>query len=285
METNWTRWVIPLIIGVVLVLVFIFWAWGQIQNLPIGYEVNSEKTRLLRYLTCSYAMCAQPCNDPKVMALPLEIESGVTKLGCYDKCKELANLKGKSESEHLCGNDYKLELTLNSPVTYRGDYHVCVFPCLSDSYNRLETDAYKYNWGSKVLDHNEYCFSKKNEKITLGGYNYDRGCVHAIVPPDNIGLCEGVLMKSGSCEWSDKSDALFDKDKAVQNCALNTGHIWIGPDLESQCFPFENNKYLANCTFDEGQTIYIWTGEDTEDVAVLGKFYCPELILCSNPTP
>jgi hypothetical protein len=211
------------------------------------------------------------------MEIPLEIESGITKLGCYDKCKELANLNGKAESEHLCGNDYKLEFTFNSPVTYKGDYY---------EYMTLATDASRYNWKGRILGHdiNERCFSLKNDNVILDKHGYDRGCRGESTPPTDKGLCEGVLMRSGSCDWADKSGNLDPRFKLEEDCALNTGHIWISPNLESNCVPFENNnRYLANCTFDTGITINIWTKEDTIDVPFVGKFYCPELLVC-EPT-
>jgi len=264
MLSRYTRWVIPLIIALVLIAIFVHWAWGNMPDLPIGYESSSEKARFLRYLSCSYAICAQPCNSPEVMALKLEIEDGITVLGCHEKCKELANQMGKSESDHLCGEDYMLMFEFSSPVTYRGDYH---------EYKKLGTDASRYNWEGKILEHNERCFKLKREKVTLNEHEYDRGCERALFPPMNVGLCEGVLMRSGSCDRDESGD-----------CGLNTGHIWIGSDLESYCVPFNDNRYLANCTFDEENpgTVYIWTKEDTIDVLGIGKYYCPELIICSN---
>lgn len=275
---SWPRWVILLIIGVILIAWSVYWAWGQMQELPIGYESKGEKARFLRYLSCSYAMCAQSCNSPEVIALSLDMESGMTVLGCYDKCSEMASDAGVPTSEHLCGSGYKLEFEFQKKVIYFSDYPVQgSLPWITS----METDIMRYrNWHGKIQG-DDWCFDATGEDIYLDGFEVDSGCQYGWWGAS--GTCEGILRSGGGCV---KGQTLKSGEEDSQ---VGTGHIWIDPAITNLCELFNvqgtTENYYGNCTFPEAQKIYIWTGLDYYDYPfpLSGRVYCPELIICSSP--
>jgi len=279
-----TKVIIIIVLAVIAILFSTILIAKGLINVTVPISTYGEKNRFLKSLTCSYAMCARDGCDSVI--IDIGFLDKINDVSCYKVCNEWEKL---GFTGHKCGSGFKIQFVLDEKIQYNANYPTCVWPCLSDSYRRLDTDIsnFNYNWESKILAHNEFCFSNKNEKVMLDGYNYDRGCVRAIVPSDNIGLCEGILMRSSAfgvsgCGWGDKSGNLIPKDRASEDCALNTGHIWIGPNLEANCQSFENSRYFGNCTFSEQQKIDIWTEKDTIDVLGLGTYYCPELILCAG---
>ena len=278
----WNTTIVKFILAFIAIGVLLYFVITHLSILQPPLPLNAEEARFLRALTCSYAMCVKDSCDASIIAIGFLDKD--QKISCYTKCNESYNMYHEG---HKCGPNYKLEFTSEDEFTYNANYHICVPPCLSDSYRRLETDLSRHkNWEGTILGHNEYCFSKKNNQVTLGGFKYDRGCDPAIFPPDSFGLCEGVLMSSkawgvSTCDWGDRSSNSFPIDRTSEDCALNTGHIWIGPNLENSCSPFEEtNKYLSSCTFEKEQKMYVWTEKDSIDVVGIGTYYCPELILC-----
>jgi hypothetical protein len=245
---------------------------------------STEKARFLRTLTCAYAMCARERCDSSIIDVGfLDKEK---KISCYRICKEWED---KGHTGHKCGPEYNLTFVFDDTVTYKADYHKRVLSPIRFwiTWRRLDTDVTRENWEERILGHDERCFNEKNEKVTLGGYEYDRGCTRDIDPPDNVGLCEGVLqrMSGDECVPGDKSGNWIPADRFKEDCGLNTGHIWV--DSKINCGPFESGNYLMNCTFEEGQTIYIWAEIDLPlERPLLPPEYCfcPELVICSSPT-
>jgi hypothetical protein len=225
---------------------------------------STEKARFLRTLTCAYAMCARERCDSSIIDVGfLDKEK---KISCYRICKEWED---KGRTGHKCGPEYKLEFVFNSSVIYHADY-IVPHNCIIEKFTGIETDITRYEqWFYRI---NGDCDDDK------WFCDYSHGLCGEFV----AGECEGVLEKSnkpcerikpGTSDWT---------------CKACTGHLWVGPDLGNQCNELTGykgwlgNPLYANCTFNEGQTIYIWAELDVYDYWT-GKAYCPELIICSHP--
>lgn len=265
------RTVLMIIVVIAIAVAVVVFVKGLIfPDLPLP---ETEKTRFLRYLSCAYAMCAKGCGE-ETIGIWLDAEKG----GCKDVCD---GMMGDPDCEkvdgHPCGEGCYLEFNFSESVTYFANYPVWLQSGIGYAPWKMDTDTLRIkHWDKTILEHNyngDYCFGGTypfpDDRVTLDGREFARNCHHAIT-----GLCEGVLMRSGACDWG---------DRGAESNEYNTGHIWIGPAIESQCDPFENPMYLGNCSFNEDQTIYIWAKVDTITPAFMRTFYCPELIICKNP--
>jgi hypothetical protein len=257
-----------LLIGVIIVAIVILFSLilttkGLIDvNPPL--PVSPEKARFLRVLSCAYAMCVKETCDYSINDIGFLDKDN--EKGCGDKCKDFEEWQRQNNIPvgRKCGPDYKLEFVTEDEFTYHSDYHVS---------NRLETDVmrFSYKWTDQILGHDsKYCFGRELDEVTLGGHTYDKGCGDKLFV-GTVGLCEGVLMRSRNCDWGEGS----------AGNSRNTGHIWIGPGLDSQCLRFENDMYLASCKFDKTQTVDVWAKEDMVTLLGLGS-NCPEIIICSH---
>jgi len=130
MEASYTRWIAPLIACLIVVGIFIFWAWGQMQELPIVHEGTDEKARFMRYLSCAAAMCgawhqtdSDACESGEVISQPLEFEGEHLVKGCKELCEELrddAKSRGviSGPQEHYCGENFAFQFTFNDKVNF-----------------------------------------------------------------------------------------------------------------------------------------------------------------------
>jgi len=249
---------------------FIFYGYGSIfPEIPLP----EDKARLLRYLSCAYAICAKGCMNNDVIDILLDEGHG-----CYDHCSKIANERGISLDVQMCGKDFTLEFTFNRETALYSNT-----PKKRLGHLSMETDITKYlkgegpeiasKWYDYIKGAKAECFGEsvgiiyKQEEVTLDGRKYQVVCEHAgaIAGRYVKGLCEGMLRVGSSC--TSESTTSY----------TSTGHIWIDPDIvdpstDGQCDPFETNGYLGNCTFDGEQTIYIWSEADG---------HCPELVICS----
>jgi len=240
---------------------FIFYGYGSIfPEIPLP----EDKARLLRYLSCAYAMCANGCMTNEVIDILLDGGQG-----CYDHCSKIANERGVPLSSRICGKDSALTFIFNRETTLYSNTPKWMLTHLS-----METDITKYKkWYDKYQARVE-CFEEDGfgTTVKLDGRNYGVGCEYggAIAGKFIDGLCEGVLRISSDCSRVDTGPG------------RSTGHIWIDQNIVEQCDPFETSGYLGNCTFNGDQTIYIWTEEDIAYPLFEEKVYCPEVIICSN---
>ncbi|MDI6825807.1 MAG: hypothetical protein QMD36_01270 [Candidatus Aenigmarchaeota archaeon] len=229
---------------------------------------SKEKARFLRTLTCAYAMCARKGCDAVIIDIGF-LDKDQT-ISCYKKCKEFEN---RYHEEHKCGSNYKLEFTFEDNVVYHADY-ITMHDFIIEKFTGIETDITRYEQWFYTI--NSDCDDDKNF------CDYSHGVLGEFVS----GKCEGVLEKS------DKPCERIKPGTSDWTCKAGTGHIWVGPDLGNQCNELAGYKGLfggwfgnplyANCTFNEGQTIYVWAESDIWDNWPMGTYYCPELILCGS---
>jgi hypothetical protein len=237
-------------------------------NFTVPENVYGEQLRLLRTLTCSYAMCARSSCDSVI--IDIGFLDNIGNVSCYKVCNEWEK---KGFTGRKCGSGFKLEFAPNDNIVYRADYIMNHHPWTNDG---LESDASRYlqfYWYHKISDTS--CFDKDKSFYSC---KYD----HGVLGEYPEGKCEGVINKAsnpcqrpgGSGDWTAK---------------INTGHIWIGSDIISQgianCYDFSTAGYnglYANCTFNKEKPFYIWTEKDDISNWPWPSYYCPELILCAS---
>jgi len=262
---GWTLVVVVLLILCLIVVAVATLVFGEGLTQP-DLPLPEDKARFLRYLSCSYAMCAKGCDNAEVINIWLDGEKG----GCNDVCNDLKDSGScNGENGYLCGSDCYLEFVFGRDTILYSNK-----PKTTGSWRRtIETDVMRIkNWHDTILDDDD-CFGEYEGEVTLDGNNYKVGCKYgwALLFGNWInGLCEGMLRVGSGCESEDVYDGGYGK---------STGHIWIDPNIVDQCDSFETTGYLGNCTFDEGQKIYIWT--HTDQYWHTGQ-YCPEVIICST---
>ena len=280
--------VILIILFVVVIVIGAFvLSKGLVKHDVSYYLTNPDKKRFLRYLSCSYAMCAKGCNSPEVIDICLKEDVlGNCKLGCYDVCSKMAEEKGIPKETHMCGNEYALNFTFKSDVIYNSNYIVpgAWWWCS----NSIQNDLMKFGNRKIWFDNLEgACYSVGNT-IKLDNFDVDSGCGFDSLCNQWWGSCYGMLRGSGSCSKGSTS-------QMIGAAYVGTGHLWLDPALTSECKEFtldgEGDKYYRNCKFESGLNIYIWAEPDTytENPCWPGDctktIYCPELILCSSPSP
>jgi hypothetical protein len=265
------------VIGVVIVAVIAIcialylFAKGLINPQP-PIPTGSEKARFLRALTCSYAMCARDGCDSIIIDIgSLDKQNEVS---CYDICNawEKNGKKG-----YKCGSDFKIGFTFDDSVTYNADTQ----STWNLIYHGIETDItrYRQSYWYYYINNDAYCFSRSAGSLTTCAYE------HGPIGFFPEGKCEGVIENT-----TNDCQRLVAGENSLKE---NTGHIWVGPDINNnviaQCTELGINGLLDNplyakCTFNKGQSIYIWTEGDKKDEPWWngGVHYCPELILCSS---
>jgi hypothetical protein len=212
-------------------------------------------------------MCARESCDTTIVDIGSVDKEGET--SCHKACKDFEAWQSKNNLPvgRKCGPNYKLNFTTENGLTYKTNKAERSCWGLSTLHG-IETDVQRYQqWYYKI---NSNC----DHKSQFCEYS------HGLCGEFPEGFCEGILEKSpNSCERL--RPAKYD-----WSCMAGTGHIWIGPDLGVQCNEFSppeaglGTNLYQNCTFNRGQTIYVWTELDVWDEWT-SQHYCPELILCS----
>lgn len=226
---------------------------------------ETAKFRFLRALTCSYAICVKDnCNDPNIISIGF-LDKQHTE-SCWSVCDDF------KKQGHLCGPDYKIRFEFDDDVTYNANYEKSEYhnPIAGTSY-WMETDVMTYmKWFQNGIQSHTICFGGIG-RVTLNGREYQAGCTYTggQQNPWIDGLCEGTIR-------SIDGNTVSDGDPGT-----NTGYLWITPNIEKQCEPFETAGYFKKCNFNKGQIIYIQTEKDVWQSTFAGDTYCPELIISS----
>jgi len=251
---------------IAVVIAVILFQKGLINPLP-PFPESTEKARFLRVLSCSYAMCVKESCDATIVRI-IGFLDKEQKTDCYTVCQGFEEQQKNRgiPTGHKCGSDYKLSFTSNDAFTYNADKKVGVWGIGEG----IETDVIRYSQWHDTIQSG--CDDKKNF------CKYD----HGLAGNWPQTKCEGILEKStDSCKRMQPASDDWTK-------MANTGHLWVGPDLGGQCEEFSGemgyfgNPLYANCTFNQGQTIHIWTELDLYNNWPINTEYCPELILCSS---
>ena len=262
---------------------------------------ETEKARFIRYLTCSYAMCAKGCNDNEVINIGLEKVGETTMIGCYDNCSKMANEQGVPLSTKMCDRKYALEFVFKDDVTYYGNYWDGVIPPdaftisgsmqsdlknLARKWHEIQSDERCFGTVSGVEKVNIVATSDKTDGLRqvtpwVSGVpkhdiSLDPGCAYIKISlyGDKVrGMCEGMLRSSQECK---RNNTLGDTSGYSQ-LLLGTGHLWIDANIVSQCQDFgagettrmfgspTGSRYYASCNFNNGQKIQIWSEADKKD--------------------
>ncbi len=126
MQSHIMRWVVPIIAGLIVVGIFLFWVMGQMQDLPITHMDTSEENRFIRYISCAVAMCGglhqtesnDICLSADVMSQPLEYDGQDVVKGCRELCEEIRDNRSLPVQDRYCGDSVKFDFTFQEPVIY-----------------------------------------------------------------------------------------------------------------------------------------------------------------------
>jgi hypothetical protein len=249
---------IILVIIVIAIVSYVFYANLINPQTPLP----ENKARLIRYLTCSFALCAYGCKTPEVIDILLDPGLG---------CNDIFDCNATQQGEHLCGPDYKIPLQLKDEVNYNSNYFV-------SGSTHLLNDVIKFGKEEIWVNNLHGCYLSVWRNIKLDGFEEDFGCT-----------CYGTLRGSESCS---KGKTGTNPNVKYWDWNVGTGHLWIDPALATNCEEFTvdetmgtptGTKYYKNCKFSSGSTIYIWaepeydTWDDPPTIV-----YCPELVLCTS---
>jgi hypothetical protein len=255
--------------GIILVIIVIaIVSYLVYANLIIPQPPLPEnKARLIRYLTCSFALCTYGCKTPEVIDILLDPGLG---------CNDIFDCNATQQGEHLCGSDYKIPLLLKDEVNYNSNYFV-TDAVLNDVAKFGKKNIWFVSGG---------CYLSVWRNIKLDGFEVDFGCSENVWTHQLMGTCYGTLRGSDSCS---KGKTGTNPNVKYWDWNVGTGHLWIDPALATNCEEFTvdesmgtptGTKYYKNCKFSSGSTIYIWAEPeyDTDGNPV----YCPELVLCTS---
>jgi len=283
MQAHIMRWVIPLIAGLIVVGIFIFWAMLQMQDLPIVQEGSGPKARFMRYLSCAAAMCGawrqtddDACHSGEVMSQALEFEDQTVVKGCKELCEELRDdpLRNKGVvREHYCGENFAFQFTFDGYVNFT-----------SLDIRNL------YKFKHRVIHKSCYICPSALEKIVLG-----------LIPRGEIILWE-------ESEWGEylSEGYLMGGNDPSLDCE-NTGYgedpglIWVPHNFavtQDNCkvsYSYGDMQSYSYCEFNDGDSFWMWGGPGppnteeyskwlwTFDVCFSGKtYYCPHVFMYTD---
>ncbi len=292
METYVPSWIAPLVVGLIVVGVFIFWVLSQMQNLPIVNEGTGEKARFMRYLSCAAAICGawtdtdnsgDACRSGEVLSQGLEYEGQTLTKGCKELCEELRDDTARNNKvigEHYCGKNFAFQFTFKDYVNFTS------------------------------LDiRNLYRF--KNRVIHKSCYDCPG---HVEMPPMILGLIPTGeayrLVRYGPGEEFKAEGYLMTADSDCKNTGntVLTGLIWLPNTFaQSNCQGVTNwddgAKTYAFCEFYTDNSVWIWGGgpNDNDDTHkeklwewlfftscsdylnwASSDYYCPQIFTLEN---
>lgn len=191
---------------VVLIIVIVFIAYKAIsRELYLENPFIANKIKLIRYYACSLAICARGCGSEEVKRICLEkdILGRCTKWCQQDICEEQFGVyRGR-----LCGREYKINVSLESPVKLKGCRNTGEWAEGMEYGWRVITEAFeiagRLNRTEKFPVLNNHPFGSEDEWNNMGpgmeGYKYimEKGHTDSCKIGKHWGGCVGLY----SCYW------------------------------------------------------------------------------------
>jgi hypothetical protein len=280
MQEHIMRWIIPLIAGLIVVGIFLFWVFLQMQDLPIVQEGSGPKARFMRYLSCAMAMCSawtdtdgDACHSGEVMSQPLEFEGGSVVKGCKELCEKLRDDPLRNNGvvrKHYCGENFAFEYIFDDYVNFtsldiRNLYkfknrvlHKGCYICAGVSEIEVQsliptgkTITFYQKWGGYLSE--GYLMSGNNAGLDCNNIDYESYPGLIWIPYDfAVTNCKGVNNLNDMNTYS--------------YCEFNAGDyfwIWGGPEPPHK----------------EDYTVWLWV----IDSCYFGKeYWCPHVFMYTD---